>query len=104
MKFNDYKYIRPDLKQLEKSLKNYLKEFVVSDAKGQIKIIKELFDLLDEVESMYTIASIRNSINTKDPFYEEENKYLDANFPPLMTYLNELNKLAYNSQYKKELI
>ncbi len=104
MKFSEYKYLRPNIKELEEKLKTFLEEFNNVDAKGQIKIIKTLFDELDDVQSMYTLASIRNSINTKDEFYEAENKYLDANFPPLMAYLNKLNELAYNSKYKNELI
>lgn len=104
MKFNDYQYQRPNIKELEEKLKKHLNDFPKETASGQIKIIKELFNDLDEVQSMYTLASIRNSINTKDEFYEEENKFLDANFPPLMAYLNQLDLLAFNSIHKEELI
>ncbi len=103
MKFNEYVYQRPSIENLETKLKAYLDEFPKLDAKGQINLIKELFNELDDVESMYTLTNIRNSINTKDEFYEEESKFLDTNFPPLMNYLNMLDILAFNSPHKVEL-
>lgn len=104
MKFNDYQYIRPNLKKLGDEIKLFISSFPTLNGKDQIKILKKVFTKLDEIESMYTIASIRNSINTQDKYYEEENEYLDANFPQLVAYLNQLDELAFKSEHKEELI
>lgn len=104
MKFKDFKYQRPNFEDLTTTIKEYIKEFPNQDAKNQIAIMEAVFKLIDDASTMYVIASIRHSINTKDQFYETENKYLDSNFPALTNYLNNLDKLAFNSPHKEELI
>ena len=52
---------------------------------------------------MSTIASIRNSINTADEFYDKEQNYWDE-YGPLYTELNtDFHKAIVNSKFKEEI-
>lgn len=104
MKFNDFVYERQDFDVVGEKLQKTVESFNnAKTAEEQITIIKGFFDLLDNVYSHATIASIRNSINTKDEFYEEEMKYYDEKGPVLSNFLNNFLKVVYKSEYKKEL-
>ena len=104
MKFSDYRYERPNIEQVGQQLQALIEQFKVADAQEQINIIRQSFDLFDEVGSMATIASIRHSVDTNDAFYLEERKYLDENGPLLSKYTNELDMLAFNSPHRDALV
>ena len=105
MKFKDYKYERVDFDKVGKDLQAKIEAFQKSTtAKEQITIIRELFASSDKVGSMAVIASIRNSVDTKDPFYEKEMEYIDENYPHIANYQNMLSKLMYESPFREELV
>lgn len=105
MKFQDYKYERPNYEEIKKSfldLVNKMKS--AEDYKAQHGYIMDLNNIRKHIETMSTIASIRNSINTADEFYEKETSYWDE-YGPLYT---ELNSDFYNaitsSKFKENII
>lgn len=105
MKFQDYKYERPNYEEIKKSfldLVNRIKD--ADDYKEQHKYIMELNNIRKNIETMSTIASIRNSINTADEFYEKETEYWDE-YGPLYTELNsDFYKAIINSKFKDNII
>ena len=102
MKFNDFPYKRQELDEVGLKFQEFIGEFnKTSNAQEQINIINEVFKLQDDVSTHVTIASIRNSINTKDEFYDQEMKYYDEKGPVLSNYMNAFSKLIYNSKFKK---
>ena len=103
MKFSEYVYKRPNVEEIGNKLQTLIEEFGKSDAKRQIEIMYEFFEFTDDFGSMATIASIRHSIDTKDEFYIEEQKYLDENGPLLQNYFYGFSMLAFNSPHRKEL-
>ena len=105
MKFKDYVYQRPNIDEI-KAKYGILKDAfqVAKDAPAQIKIIKRVFSLIDEVDTMSQLVSIRYSLDTQDPFYEGEMNFIDEASPQLQNDVNEFNKLVYASPFKKELI
>ncbi|MEG2193211.1 MAG: M3 family oligoendopeptidase [Terrisporobacter sp.] len=105
MKFRDYKYERPNydkVKQLFLGLVEKINNAFTYEE--QYKYIMELNDIRKQIETMSSIASIRNSINTADEFYEKEIDYWDEH-GPLYTELNaDFYKALINSKYKKGII
>ena len=82
MKFNEYKYERPDLELYKKEMEDLLetlKSGVTLDQ--EIEIINEVNKLDDEISTMASIASVRHSVDTKDEFYEKEQDFFDENGP-----------------------
>jgi M3 family oligoendopeptidase len=105
MKFQDYVYQRPDVDAIKSKYVTFTEAFKsAKDSKAQAEIIKQVFGLIDEVDTMYQLVSIRYSLNTQDAFYEAEMNFMDEASPELQNYVNEFNKLVYASPFKKELI
>ena len=77
MKFEDFKYVRPDLELYVSNMKAQLDDIANGkDYATEIKAIRNIFDLQDDMDTMYTLVSTRNSVNTKDEFYEKEIYFL----------------------------
>ena len=105
MKFKDFQYQRPDVEAIKAKYVQVMADFkAASSAQTQAEIIKQVFSLVDEVDTMAELVSIRYSLNTQDPFYEAEMEYIDEVSPELQNLVNEFNKLVDASKFKKELI
>lgn len=104
MKFSEFKYERPNYEENKERFVEIVRKIHKSSTyKEQKEYIQELNKLRNNIETMYTICSIRNSINTEDKFYEEETNYWDE-YSPLYEELNSLfYKEVVNSKFKKNL-
>lgn len=104
MKFKDYQYQRPDVDAIKAQYATVMAEFKAAISAGvQADIIRKVFGLVDAVDTMAQLVSIRYSLNTQDPFYEAEMGFIDEVSPELQNLVNEFNKLVYASPFKKEL-
>ncbi len=105
MKFKNFPYTRPDFDQLQIDLQKLAEEFNASkNAEEQIDVIERYFKLSDEAASNGTLASIRNSIDTKDEFYDAETKVFDEKGPLLSQYTHMFALSMFNSPFKEDLI
>jgi M3 family oligoendopeptidase len=104
MKFKDYQYERPNIDNYQKEITDLLK-LIGSDAdkETELKAIKDFFDLNDELDSMATLVSIRNSLDTKDEFYQQEQDFFDENGPKLQMYNNLFSKKLIQSKNRPYL-
>jgi M3 family oligoendopeptidase len=104
MKFSEMKYQRPDLREIQQSYREITHQFqTCSGADGQYDLIRKHEVLLSRFQSMGTVASIRNSIDTVDPFYEEEMAFFDANNPVFEESVQNFYKAVAASKFKAEL-
>lgn len=104
MKFSEFKYERPNYEKYKEVFIELIKNIHDSSTyKEQKKYIENINKLRNNIETMQTICSIRNSINTEDEFYDTEKNYWDEYLP----FYEELNSLFYkeivNSKFKKDL-
>lgn len=105
MKFEEFKYERPNVEELEKNYKILLKKIVsAQSADEQIKVFDQLNRLRRNFATMAVLCSIRNSLNTHDEFYEKEQEFFDEYEPIFSSFENQLTKALVNSQFKDELI
>jgi len=87
MKFNDYKYERPDLAQIQKELEEQIAVIGTGhDLASEIKAVYKVFAINDKVGTLGTLVSIRNSVDTTDEFYEKEQEFFDEQGPHLRQY------------------
>ncbi len=98
MKFSEFKYERPDLEVVKKELEKQ----IALIGSGQpldveIKAVYEVFKINDQIGTLGTLVSIRNSIDTTDPFYEKEQEFFDENGPILKQYEHQFNDKLLNS-------
>ncbi|MCE4958021.1 M3 family oligoendopeptidase [Macrococcoides caseolyticum] len=103
--FNDYAYTRPDLQAAKAQFDSLYRRFdEAANVDEQIEIINQINDLRNKIDSMFNLAYIRASIDTKDAFYEAERDFFDNHNGELVyfesLYYNALNR----SQFKDALI
>lgn len=104
MKFSELSYKRPDLDQVKKEYDHLLNTFKESASASEAKkTLLDYYALSDKVSSMGVISSVRHSIDTKDPFYDEENTFFDKEGPSLQKYSKEMATLLLNSPFRSEL-
>ncbi len=104
MKFNDYKYVRPDIDSLKTKFTDLISKFNNAEsADEQYNVVKEINLIIKDIDTMYNLVKIRNSINTADEFYDAENEYIDNVMPEIQSMLVEFNKALINSKFKEEL-
>lgn len=104
MTFTDIVYKRPNLEQIKKDYEQITRKFAASsNVQEQYELILEHEKLYSNFQSMSTVAYIRNSINTADPFYEGEMAFFDSNSPLMDNYVQNFYKTVFSSKYKTEL-
>ncbi|WAH35419.1 gluzincin family metallopeptidase [Alicyclobacillus dauci] len=74
-----------------------------TSAEEQESLIHQLNQIRSDVSSMYTIAHIRNTINTQDEFYKTEHQFFDQNLPRMEALENEFYHALVGSTYRVEL-
>lgn len=104
MKFNEYQYERPEIKEIQAQVSELLKEFTnANSAEEQVALFKKIQKILNTWETKSTLAHIRHDINTKDAFYDAENEFIDSVSP----YIDEIENIVYKhllqSKFRKEL-
>ncbi len=104
MKFTEMAYQRPDVEALQKEAKEIIRRVKeASSAQEQLDAHKAITRLFVDFSDMSTLASIRNSLNTQDEFYEQEKAFLDENEPLISGIQSEFLKAFLASPFRAEL-
>ncbi len=103
-KFSELVYTRPDIAAIADSIRAY------TAALASAKSFEETRDLflshtakMSEFFTMNTIASVRNSVDTRDAFYEAEIEYLDSEAPKLDLIMRESGEALLASPFRAEM-
>ena len=102
--YNDFKYERPNIdliiSQLEEIVSKLANETNVEVAK---ELVTKAQKISDDFQTMATLCSIRNTINTVDEFYEAETAFFDENTPKYQAASTKYAHALVNSPIRKEL-
>lgn len=103
-KFSEIEYRRPDLEAVKKAFSGLLEKFdQAPDPATQEAVINEINELRADFQTAGSIASVRNSIDSSNVFYEAEQSFYDES-EPLFKDLNiQFYKSLNNSPFKKQL-
>lgn len=103
-KFSDIEYQRPDFEKLSVAFNQLLGDFdKAKNAQEQVQVFSKINVLRNDFQTYATVASIRNSIDTTNAFYEVERQYFDEH-EPLFSDLNiRFYKALANTPFKEEL-
>lgn len=102
MKFNEMKYSRIDAEKFNKTIDELMEEFrLASSAEEQYAVHKKYTKEDNNIFTMYTLASIRNSIDTSDEFYDGEMKYYNEKMPVISEKMQQYKKLVLDSEYRE---
>lgn len=103
MKFSEMPYTRPDLDAVKKeyaALTEQLKAAASYAEARELFLKKE--QLQKHVETHATLCSIRHSIDTRDAFYEAEEKFWNASSPELEEYVQNWTAAMLASPFRAE--
>ena len=104
MKFSEFKYPRPDIESLQKKINDLTALIGESNSfETELKAVKSMFALEDDYDSMQTLVTIRNSVDTTDKFYEDEQDFFDENNPKLQEFFQNFNKKIIISKHRSLL-
>ena len=104
MKFSEMPYARPDMDSLFKQLDNLTAQLQdAPDAQAQLEIFDAKDKLMSRFNTLSSICSIRNTVDTRDKFYEEEQEYLDGQYPLVSEKVQAFNKVLVTSPFRREL-
>lgn len=94
MGFNEFSYERPNYQDVKEKLNALINKVNEANSVDEVKnTIDKINVIRNNVVTMGTLASIRNSINTEDEFYDKEREYWDE-YDPLY---NEVYTLFYKA-------
>ena len=104
MKFKDMKYERPNLDATLKRLKEIATNIKEASSADEVDaLFKESQAIESRVNTMSTLCSIRNSINTVDEFYEQEMSFFDENGALIANESVNVTKALFDSPYLAEV-
>ncbi len=105
LSFTEYPYERPDLECISDAFNEALERFrEASDAGTALMALQDLYAVRNDFESMREIASIRYTIDTRDPFYEEEQGWFDREQPRFAGLINNFYLALLDSPHQTEIV
>ena len=103
MKFSEMKYTRPDMDAVKKTIVDFTKR--LKDAKTYDEAKAVFLENEEEgkrLQTQYTLASIRHSINTKDEFYDAEMKAWNTAMPEVQEYSQQWTMAMLESEFRAD--
>lgn len=103
MKFHELKYIRPDYEKLRGYIKSYMEKFAQAKSFSEARALYVAFEEeLDKAGMMSTIAYVRNTMDTRDEFYQNEMNFFYEEDPKLGLILKDASELILTSPFKAD--
>ncbi|MFD2442826.1 M3 family oligoendopeptidase [Bacillus sp. CGMCC 1.16607] len=104
MKFNEFAYIRPDIEKVKQELGQLIEVFKgAASAKEQLVAVGKINELRKEFESAQTIAHIRHTLDTTDPFYEAEFAFFNEKSPEYESVDSQYYRALLETPFRAEL-
>ena len=103
MKFSEMPYERPDLEAVKGQLSDFTARLKAAGSYGEAKAVfleKEKAD--KRMETLCTLAQVRNTIDTRDEFYDGEMNFWNAALPELEEYEQAWKVAMLESPFRPE--
>lgn len=103
-KFQELEYVRPDFDGLKKTWEDATEQVKNAKSAEEVKaVMHRVEEAENHMETMYTICSIRNTLDTTDEFYEKEMEYNDNTYPTTLEASMAYEKALLESQFAEDL-
>ncbi len=101
MKFSDMPYSRVDASEFEASVSTLMQELdSAPDGAAAFAVHEKFYKLHDKMMTMMTLAEIRHDIDMKDPVYEAEQDFYDAQGPVFRNLVTDYGRKLFASPYR----
>ena len=102
--FSKLEYVRPDFDAAEAKAKELTERVRNAKSYADVKAaILENDEYMSELQTMVTIANIRNTLNTTDEFYEKEIAFIQQRLPEIQGSFIEFGKAMVESPFAADL-
>lgn len=106
-KFDKLEYVRPDLAKFKETLSDLTNQLSNASSYEEAKKVFLLEDeKMQELVSTFTIAFVRNTLDTTDEFYEAEVAYFNDEMPTvqasLVSFGETLSVSPFRNEFEKE--
>lgn len=103
-KISEYKYERADIECAIEYAKNAAVQVKSATSGSEIVSIRaQLNEYFKTFFTAVSLATIRNTLDTRDEYYAAEHDYYDENLPKLSSELTRFNRAIVESPYAAEL-
>lgn len=104
MRFEDYKYERPNFNEIAQRLNEISTLIEISEDIDVVKnMIEQAFEIKGKCDTMCTLAYIRHSLNTNDEFYNKEIEVIQEEGNVVDSSDNALTKILVKHALRPEL-
>ncbi|MUK88955.1 M3 family oligoendopeptidase [Ornithinibacillus sp. L9] len=104
LKFEDYKYERPDLENEKQTFRGLLTAFSeATTEEDQNKAIEKINAFRNRLSTLFNLVYVRASINTNDDFYQKERDFWDEKSPELQELYTEFYKELVKTPFRDQL-
>lgn len=102
--FSTLEYQRPDFAAVGSFAEQMAERMKQAGSYEELKaLMKENEEASKDFTTMCVIASIRNTLDTRDEFYEKEQEYIDEQMPVLTPKLLALDEALLNSPFRADI-
>ncbi|CAM3044251.1 M3 family oligoendopeptidase [Sporolactobacillus spathodeae] len=102
--FEDFQYTRPEVAAYEKKFENAFDAFRSAKSfEAAEAAFLQVNELRKHLDTLFNLVEIRHTINTEDPFYKEENDYMDETMPLFEGKTTAFYQLLMQSPYQAQL-
>ena len=103
MKFSEMPYERPDLAAVKQQFADLLAELQAApDCAAAREVFLREQTLSKHIDTLANLASVRNTIDTRDKFYDEEMNFWNEALPQLQECENAWSKAMLASPFRKD--
>lgn len=104
MKFSEMHYERPDFEKYRNEAESIKEDFSKADSFADADAAFLRWDRLNShVDTMMSLAYVRNTIDTTDEFYEKEVEYIDETSPLFAELGLSFTRLLVESRFRPQL-
>jgi M3 family oligoendopeptidase len=104
MKFHDIPYQRPDLEKVLEDINGHIETFKESKTLEKAnQALKTYYEAMDHLSLSQELAMIRYTLNTKDPFYVEEQAFFNQESPKIAEVSHRFTKALLDTPFKDAL-
>lgn len=101
MKFTEFPYSRPDLNELTEKFNASIEVFTAaSTADEQLQAMQHINALRSSFDTMYQLAAIRFSIDTRDTFYAAEQSFFDEHAPQVEALVSKYYAALVKARFR----
>lgn len=103
-KFSTIEYQRPDFDNYETEYQKMTEQIKNASNYGEIQqIIKNADKLMESIDTMCTVAMIRNTLNTTDEFYEKEVEFINDRSAEATKSATAFSQALLDCKFTKEI-